>query len=112
LPKTLLIQGTIIRTTRGRKIWNILALLCWYDLHLKFIVIAYIATIINKSSSLFFANETLEKSRASQRKKPRIVGVVIESEEVEAEMSKVCKILMWLVDIGVQTCLFMIWKDY
>lgn len=97
-----LIQGTAVRTTGGREIWNILALFCWHALHLTFIVIAYVATIINKSWSLLFAKESLEKSRASQRKKPQIVGVVIESEEAETEMSKVCKLLMWLADIGVQ----------
>lgn len=97
-----LIQGTPLSTTGGRDIWNILALFCWHTLHLIFIVIAYIATIIEKSRSLLFPKESLKKPTASQRKKPRIVGVVIESEEVETEMSKVCKLLMWLADIGVQ----------
>lgn len=100
-----LIQGPPVGTMGGREIWNILALFCWHTLHLTFIVIAYIATIIDKSWSMLFAKGSLEKSRVSkalQRKKPRIVGVVIESEEVEAEMSKVCNLLMWLADIGVQ----------
>ncbi|KAH9290171.1 hypothetical protein KI387_034288, partial [Taxus chinensis] len=45
---------------------------------------------------------TMEKRRALQGKKPQIVGVVIESQEAEAQASKTCELLFWISKVGVK----------
>eukprot|EP01018_Ginkgo_biloba_P004699 Gb_23228 [translate_table: standard] len=97
-----LIQGPPARTIRGREIWSFMAGLCWHALHFIITVIAFIAIIINKLGHHLFAKGSLKKYRASQGKKPQTVGVVVESQEAEAHISKICDLLVWLADIGVQ----------
>ncbi|KAH9306005.1 hypothetical protein KI387_010409, partial [Taxus chinensis] len=85
-----------------RDISSYMAGLCWHILHFIVTIVVFVSFVINKLWYLMFSKVTMEKYRALRGKKPQIVGMVIESQEAEAQASKICDLLLWLSEVGVK----------